>query len=40
MKKNGKKAIKDFKKSQNQLLSKVQKSKIKGGIVSEDLIIV
>lgn len=40
MKKSAKKTIKSFKNVKKQILTKVQKSKIKGGTVTEDLIII
>ncbi|MGK0363967.1 MAG: hypothetical protein ACI85O_001021 [Saprospiraceae bacterium] len=40
MKKSSKKSIKDFKNTKKQILSNTQKSKIKGGVGSEDILIV
>lgn len=40
MKKSLKKSIEDFKNTKKQILSKTQKSKIKGGVGSEDVLVV
>ncbi len=40
MKRSTKKTIKDFKNSPGTILTKSKKSKIKGGTVSEDIIII